>query len=329
MRCGLKQTSIYTTSVLLGLALLLIATCAAQAAKTSGDSVVFTPKSVAFRNDMRQLWEDHVIWTRMVIVSVAGNQQDLTQASNRLMQNQIDIGNAIKPYYGDEAGDKLTALLKEHISLSGEILVAAKAGDNAKLDNAKKRWYTNADVIAEFLNKANPVYWPLDTVKSLMKTHLDTTLDEAVARLHGDWSADVIAFDKVQHHIVMMADALSLGIIHQFPAKFADGAAPADSDIVMSDFSYKPQEISVAAGTMLKWTNKGNHPHTVKADSKNAISGGPDSGFTGIQPGESFTWTVPASAKSGTKWYYHCVYHGKEGDGSSLGEGMSGSITVK
>ncbi|MDO8587185.1 MAG: plastocyanin/azurin family copper-binding protein [Armatimonadota bacterium] len=293
-----------------------------------------TEKAVAFRSDMRKLWEDHVFYTRMVIISVAGGLQDLKPTTTRLLQNQVDIGNAIKPYYGDNAGSKLTSLLQDHINTAAELLVAAKAGDTAKMNDAKSRWYDNGDEIAAFLSSANPQNWPLDTVKSLMKTHLDTTIDEAVARLHGDWKGDIDAFDKANKHILVMADALSLGVIRQFPEKFADSAvnAPARVQVSMEDNTFVPREIAAPAGCLIEWTNKGGNPHTVTSDGKNAVPGGPDSGAqykNGIQPGESYTWTVPANAKSGTKWYYHCAFHGSEGDGASLGSGMSGVIMVR
>jgi hypothetical protein len=54
-----------------------------------------------------------------------------------------------------------------------------------------------------------------------MKKHLSTTTDEVVARLTKNWDEDVRAFDRVYDHILMMADALSEGIIKQFPTKFS------------------------------------------------------------------------------------------------------------
>jgi hypothetical protein len=170
---------------------------------------------------MRKLWEDHVMWTRVVIISVAGNLPDTNAAVGRLMKNQEDIGNAIKPLYGDAAGDKLIKLLKEHISGAYAVLEAAKAGDNAKLEIENKKWYANADEISEFLSSANPKNWPLDAVKHMMKMHLDLTLEEATARLKGDWIADVKAYDKVHDEILEMSDTLSNGIIAQFPEKFS------------------------------------------------------------------------------------------------------------
>lgn len=177
-------------------------------------------QETALRTAMRKLWEDHIQFTRMYIVSVAGGLPDADPTAQRLLQNQVDIGNAIKPYYGNEAGDKLTALLKDHILGAVDILSAAKAGDNAKLDAANEKWYANAAEIATFLNSANPEYWKLDALKAEMKMHLDLTLAEATAHLKGDSAGSIQGYDKVHDHILGMSDVLSSGIVAQFPDKF-------------------------------------------------------------------------------------------------------------
>src|SRR5438105_11594514 len=65
-----------------------------------------------FQNAMRKLWEDHITWTRLVIVAVLDDRPEKDAALARLLQNQVDIGNAVKPFYGDAAGNQLTSLLK-------------------------------------------------------------------------------------------------------------------------------------------------------------------------------------------------------------------------
>ena len=177
-------------------------------------------QAVKFRNQMRKLWEDHIVWTRQFIVSSVADLPDANTAAGRLLANQDHIGDAIKPFYGEEAGEALSALLRDHILIAADILTAAKNGDSAGVEEANARWHVNADEIADFLSGANPNNWPQDEMREMMAGHLEWTLTEAVARLNADWDADVAAYDRIHRDILHMADMLSIGIIKQFPGRF-------------------------------------------------------------------------------------------------------------
>jgi len=176
-------------------------------------------KSEQLRMAMHKLWEDHIVWTRNVILNIMDDLPGTDQAVNRLLQNQDDIGNSVKPFYGEAGGKELARLLREHITTAADLLKAAKTGNNSAFDAANKKWFANADEISGFLSKANP-NWKLDDMKKMMNDHLTLTTNEAVARLKKDYAADVKAYDKVHEEILMMADMLTDGIIKQFPAKF-------------------------------------------------------------------------------------------------------------
>ncbi len=191
-------------------------------AGTTAAPAAATTSAQAFHDAMRKLWEDHITWTRLCIVSAAADLPDKDLTAQRLLQNQVDIGDAIKPFYGDDAGNKLTALLKDHILGAADLVAAAKAGDKSAVDTASAKWYANADDIAAFLSAANPKAWPLADMKAEMKMHLDLTLQEAVDRLGAKYADDIKDYDKVHEHILGMADVLSNGIISQFPDKFSN-----------------------------------------------------------------------------------------------------------
>lgn len=178
-----------------------------------------TASSEALHTAMRRLWEDHIIWTRNVVFCIADNLPGTEEAVNRLMKNQDDIGRVIKLYYGADAGNKITALLHQHITVATEVIKAAKANNKPMLDNANARWTANADSIAAFLSSANPNLQFSD-VKEMMKKHLQLTTDEAIARIKKDYNNDRDAFEKVHGEILSMADMLSDGIVKQFPEKF-------------------------------------------------------------------------------------------------------------
>jgi phosphoserine phosphatase len=180
----------------------------------------FSEQEVAFKAAMRSLWTDHVVWTRDVIHGILGKTPETTNALNRLLQNQVDIGNAIKPYYGDVAGKQLADLLTAHIATAGNMLVAARDGNTDAFNQAHTAWYQNGDDIAAFLNSANPDNWKLAHMKEHMKDHLDKTLAEAVAHLEGRYADEVVAYDDAYEQLMHMADLLADGIIAQFPDKF-------------------------------------------------------------------------------------------------------------
>ena len=137
------------------------------------------------------------------------------------MKNQEDIGAGVAAYYGKASGDKLTSLLKEHISIAVDVIKFAKAGDKTSQQQADAKWHANGEAIADFLSKANP-NWPRATLVQMMNMHLSTTTDEVVARLTKNWEGDVRAFDAVYNHILAMADALADGIVKHFPEKFVE-----------------------------------------------------------------------------------------------------------
>ena len=189
---------------------------------------------LVFQQTVRKLWEDHVTWTRVYIIAALADLPEAEIAAERLLQNQADIGDAIKPFYGNQAGEQLTELLREHILIAADLLTAAKAGDTAGFEDANTRWYENADAIAAFLHSANPDNWPLSEMQKMMKDHLDLTLEEASARLNEDWAGDVAAYDKVHSEILHMADMLSDGIIKQFPKEFAKQASQAEIGLTLA-----------------------------------------------------------------------------------------------
>ncbi len=183
-------------------------------------SPALSARAVALRTDLRKLWEDHVTWTRLAIISLETGTPDTNATVARLLRNQTDIGNAVKPYYGNTAGNELTQQLRTHILIAADVIAAAKAGNQEKLTTALRRWGVNADQIATTLHSVNPRYWKFGVLKAEMQMHLKLTTEEAVARLHADWTADVAAYDKVNAHILHMSDLLSNGIVRQFPARF-------------------------------------------------------------------------------------------------------------
>lgn len=194
-----------------------------KATPDPGSAQVMTVRQHEFYAGLRKLWEDHITWTRLYIVSAVGDLPDAGVTATRLLQNQVDLGNAIKPFYGDAAGAHLTGLLTDHILIAAAIIAAAKAGDGAEVNAQLALWYANSDEIADFLSSANPTCWPQAMMRQMMREHLDRTFEEAVAQLSGDYTTSVAKYDEVHLQALKMSDMLAECIIHQFPNKFRPG----------------------------------------------------------------------------------------------------------
>ncbi len=105
---------------------------------------------------MRELWAEHVIWMRMFIMSVADNTSDKAVVTKRLLKNYDDMADAMKPYYGNDTGDKFGDLIEEHLLIAATLVEAAKEGNNTAASAAETKWYENADEIAAFESSINP-----------------------------------------------------------------------------------------------------------------------------------------------------------------------------
>lgn len=214
------KRNVFCAVVMSGLFLFGAVSSKAQDEAVAADSGVTLSKSaVDLKLAMRKLWEDHITWTRNYIISALAGLEGTDKVVNRLMKNQDEIGDAIKPYYGDDAGKKLASLLRDHISIAADVVNAAKAGDKAALDAAQSKWKSNADDIAVFLSGANSV-WTIQELSDMLYKHLELTTNEVTSRLDKNWTADIEACDKGHVHMLMFSDVLTNGIAMQFPDKF-------------------------------------------------------------------------------------------------------------
>jgi hypothetical protein len=172
---------------------------------------------LAYHDEWRKLWEDHITWTRVVIIGILDELPGTNVYIDRLLQNYEDMEDALAPYYGDDA-EVLGDLIKDHLVIAAQILQALNTGQptQALIDS----WYANAHDIAVQMNKMNPEFWPLEETEQMWVDHLDATLEEAIAHFSGDFAGEVAAYDKVHDLALEMADFMSNGVMQQFPSQF-------------------------------------------------------------------------------------------------------------
>lgn len=173
----------------------------------------------ALRRGMEHLWADHAVWDRQFTISTIAGLKDIDASKERLLKNQDDIGNAIIPYYGKETGAELTRLLKEHITIGGDIVKAAMAKNDTRVKDLDKQWRANAVQIAQLLSKANP-HWTETELTTMFNKHLDLLTQDLHLRLSGNWQGEIAKADETVAQARMMGKDLADGIIQQFPEKF-------------------------------------------------------------------------------------------------------------
>lgn len=183
-----------------------------------------TEAYIKFAKTMQKVWADHQQWTYATVDAYFNDPSNLQPKLDRLLKNQEDIGATIVPYYGQAAGNQLTALLKEHIAGAVPVLAAAQSGDQAALTTAVTNWRANAKEIADFLSAANPQYWEQSNMRESMDMHITQTIAYSVDLLQQNYSQSIINYDIAFDHMMMKAKDLSEGIAKQFPDKFKSSA---------------------------------------------------------------------------------------------------------
>ena len=141
-RIGIAALAVYLTISIATAAAPTLRPALHPGAMTVAAASVST-KAVDLRTTMRTLWEDHIGYTRNFIISTLADLPDQHAVTERLLANQKHIGDAVKPYYGVAAGDKLTGLLRDHILIAADVVKTAKTADKDQLGKAQQRWTAN------------------------------------------------------------------------------------------------------------------------------------------------------------------------------------------
>lgn len=171
--------------------------------------------ALKLRERFRLLWEQHVYWTRLVIIAIAAGSPDLEATTRRLLRNAPDMGRLFGRFYGGHVAAEFSRLIRDHLTIAAELVNAAKADEKQAAADAERRWYENGAEIVCFLVHINP-WWSDEELQAMWNEHLALTKAEAVARLKGDFSHDIEVFDRIEREALMMADAFSCGISRQF-----------------------------------------------------------------------------------------------------------------
>lgn len=179
----------------------------------SGNNI--TCRQLRLSNTLRQLWNEHVLWTRFFLVSTAFDLPDLSLVTERLLQNPVDFEKELQPFYGKQEAAEFKQLLTDHLLIASALVNAAKAGNEEEAANQRRLWYNNAADIAKLLGSINP-FWSERIWKDMLFDHLQMLEDEAVFILTGEYEKGIKIYDDIQAQALKMADEMTCGIIRQF-----------------------------------------------------------------------------------------------------------------
>ena len=172
-------------------------------------------KIIMLNNTFRKLWEQHIMWTRSFIISTVDDLGDIDFVTQRLLRNPSDFAAVLKKYYGNDKANEFQRLFEEHLLIAADLVNQAKAGNVDGVEEARKKWYINADEIAVFLSRINP-YWNRSEWKRMLDEHLKITEEEAVTRLQKQYQKNVEIYDEIENQALEMADSMTRGILQQF-----------------------------------------------------------------------------------------------------------------
>jgi hypothetical protein len=168
---------------------------------------------------LRDLWIGHVFWVRNVALTTKyGDTAAAKAAEGKAVENAKAIAGSISPFYGQEASDKLFALLAGHYGAVKAYMNAAYAKNEGGKTAALGKLTSNANEIATFLSGANP-YLPKETLVSLLSTHGAHHVAQINAINTKDFAEEAKVWDMMKDHMYVIADALADGLAKQFPAK--------------------------------------------------------------------------------------------------------------
>lgn len=181
-----------------------------------GDNhICISEKQLSIMNRLRDLWQQHMYWTRSFIVSALAGLDDKEAVAQRLLRNPKDLANLLKQYYGNDKASEFESLLTEHLLLASNMLDAIIADDQKKAQSIREKWYDNAVEISQFLSSINP-YWSEERWRLLFFEHLGM-IDEIISLIMADQFVEEIAIsDMSQTMMLGLADYMSAGIIKQF-----------------------------------------------------------------------------------------------------------------
>lgn len=136
-----------------------------------------------------------------------------------LDENSVEIAGLVGSVYGDEAEATFLSVWRDHIGFFADYTLAAKAGDQAAMAQAKDDLNGYTKQASAFFADANE-HLPKDAVNSLLQMHVGHVIAAVDAYGAGDYKKSFAVEAEAYDGAGQIADTLAAAIAKQNPDKF-------------------------------------------------------------------------------------------------------------
>jgi hypothetical protein len=159
------------------------------------------------KETLRKLWTDHAVYTKFVVLDLIEKLPNTDADTQRLLQNQEEIGKYIGTIIGDSNGLLLANLLKEHVNF-GVTCILSLTQNSKVFAVCKQNLLHNSDEIGKFLHQIRPERRTEKELCDMFLEHNQCFLDMTVSQYQHDSSMVVKVFDAYYVHMLLVSDTI-------------------------------------------------------------------------------------------------------------------------
>lgn len=166
-----------------------------------------------WRERMRNLWVERMVWMRHYIISLMMGLRDLSFVATRTLRNGKEVAGLLSQFYGEEVSDRAENILTQHILTLSELISMMKANEN--IDPMMPKWEEDKKNTLDFLLSLNP-YWVEDDWKPIIEEQFALEMDLTQSLQKNQYEQGIAGFDLAHANAHRAASVMIEGIEKQF-----------------------------------------------------------------------------------------------------------------
>ena len=166
-----------------------------------------------WRERIRYLWVDRMIWIRNYIVSVTMGLRNLRHVATRTLRNGADIARLFSRFYGLESAARVEELLTQYVLILSEMATTLRGGGD--IEPLKSRWSENSNALIEIMASVNP-YINQVALREAVDLQLQLELGLVQQMSQGKYAEGVASFDASHDNALRIANIIIDAIATQF-----------------------------------------------------------------------------------------------------------------